>query len=204
PAAADPIADASIRSVASTGLTGTSVQAALPDVAAFQPGNLISDSNFYDANAMTEAQIQEFLTARGSVLASYRSNFSSRAAAISTSSRPGYVYCNPVTGGSNLLASTLIYRVQQACGISARVILVTLQKERGLITKSSAATIPADFKVAMGYGCPDTAPCDVTHYGFGNQVYMASYQFRAYQLPENGFNFRPGIRFIHWHPNASC
>src|SRR5690606_2751037 len=69
-------------------------------------------------------------------------------------------------------------------------------------TKSTASS--SDFKVAMGYGCPDTAPCDVTHYGFGNQVYMASYQFRAYQLPENGFNFRPGTRYIQWHPTASC
>lgn len=196
---------AGIFGLVATLFTGVGISStAAPTASAFSPGNIISDANFYDANAMSQAEIQSFLNARGSALATYRSSFASRGAAISDSAKPGHVYCQAISGGQNLLASELIYRVQRACGISARAILVTLQKERGLITKSAAQATSSDFKVAMGYACPDTAPCDVTHYGFGNQIYMASYQFQVYRLPQTGFYFQPGTRFVQYHPNASC
>jgi hypothetical protein len=196
-----------VLAVVASGLTvGSLATPAAPAEAAsvpFDPGYIISDANFFNGGAMTEAQIQAFLNSTGSVLATYRSTVSSRAARPSADI-PGHIYCNAFQGGSNLLASTIIYRAQVACGISAKVILVTLQKERTLITKTPAQAIPNDFLVAMGYGCPDTAPCNDLYFGFGNQVYMASLQFKFYQRPENRFNFQPGVRFIQYSPTASC
>ncbi|WP_168626452.1 hypothetical protein [Cryobacterium sp. BB307] len=177
-------------------------EAALPNPVTFDPGNIISDDNFYDGSAMTESQIQAFLVARGSALASYRSTVANRAAYISDQARPGHVYCQAFQGGSNLLASTIIFRAQQACGISAKVLLVTLQKEQGLITRSTASE--SAVRIAMGYGCPDTAPCNELYYGFGNQLYMASRQFKVYQLPENRFRYHPGNVYVQYHPNTAC
>src|SRR5690606_39735773 len=104
------------------------------------------------------------------------------------------------TGGSNLLASAIIYRAQVACGISAKVILVTLQKEQGLINKSSPSTAALDR--AMGYACPDTAPCAEYALGFGNQVYMGVLQLNTYKASR--FGMQPGTNWIRWHPSASC
>jgi hypothetical protein len=191
-------------SVVASGLViGSAPQPADAASVPFDPGYIISDANFYNGAAMSEAQIQAFLTSQGSVLATYRSSVSSRAARPSADI-PGHTYCNAFQGGTNILASTIIYRAQVACGVSARVILVTLQKERTLITKTPAQAIPNDFLVAMGYGCPDTAPCNDLYFGLGNQIYMASLQFKFYQRPENGFNYQPGVRFIQYNPNSAC
>ncbi len=173
------------------------------DASQFNPGYIISDENFYNGAAMTEAQIQSFLASRGSALATYRTSVGSRAIRPSADI-PGHIYCNAFQGGSNLLASTIIYRAQVACGVSARVLLVTLQKERSLISKGPGQATSDDYLVAMGYGCPDTAPCSELYYGFGNQIYMASLQFKFYQRAENGFNFRPGVRHVQYNPNAGC
>lgn len=106
-------------------------------VLTFTPGFNIVDQNFYSHNAMSESQIQAFLDAKiGTCLSSkclnvLRVNLLSYRAR--TSETTGLLRCSAVTGGSNLRASTVIYRVQQACGLSARVILVTLQKEQGLV-----------------------------------------------------------------------
>jgi len=61
-----------------------------------------------------------------------------------------------------------IYRVQVACGISAKVILVTLQKEQGLVT--SRAPSEYALRAAMGMACPDTAPCDAAFAGLARDT----------------------------------
>ena len=78
-------------------------------------------------------------------------------------------------------ASRIIYKVAQACGINPQVLLVTLQKEQGLVTHMW----PSDWRytIAMGQGCPDTAACDTRYYGFFNQVYGAAWQFKRYANP---------------------
>src|SRR5690554_4684881 len=45
----------------------------------FDPGYIISDSEFYKGNAMSEAEIQAFLVSKGSVLRAFRNTVSSRA-----------------------------------------------------------------------------------------------------------------------------
>src|SRR5690606_32433489 len=107
----------------------------------FDPGYIIDDSEFYNRSALTEAEIQAFLERNGSGLATYKS---------AVSGRDANNHCHPFQGGANLLASTIIFRVQEACGISAKVVLVTLQKEQGLITTANPTA--SALRIAMGYG----------------------------------------------------
>lgn len=178
------------------------------NAALFNPGYIISDSLFYTANAMSEAQIQAFLESAApgacgpsSCLKQFRMDTASKAQYYSDSS--GRVECTAYQGAAGESAARIIYKVQQACGISAKVILVTLQKERGSVTKTHP--IPADFTVAMGFGCPDTAACDTTYYGFQNQVWMAARQFKAYRAAPTFFNHRAGATInVRIHPNPDC
>src|SRR5690606_38501387 len=133
----------------------------------FNAANIISDDLFYDANAMTEAEIQSFLNAKigacanGACLNVLNANVASRPRAVSTST--GNVVCEQFDGGLHS-AAEIIHRAQVACGISAKVILVTLQKEQAIVT--SRAPSQAALDRAMGYACPDTAPCAVDSLGF--------------------------------------
>ena len=166
----------------------------------FDPGNIISDALFYDGNAMTQPQIQAFLA---SMVGSCTNANCLSALRVTTVSRAAdRTVCGAYTGAANELASMIIYKVQQACGISAKVLLVTLQKEQGLITNRGPSA--TQIRIAMGYGCPDTAPCDSQFYGFYNQVYKAAWQLKRYSTPDRWGSFQPGTRSIGYHPNAAC
>ncbi|MBH0023564.1 cell wall-binding repeat-containing protein [Salinibacterium sp. SWN248] len=166
----------------------------------FDPGNIISDAEFYNGNAMTEAEIQSFLNSKSGILKTLRQTVSTRDREVSQTT--GNLICEEIKGGSNLLASTMIYRAQVACGISAKVILVTLQKEQGLITNSSPTYHNINF--ALGYGCPDTpAGCSGSYEGFGYQVFTGTRQFKAYKAAN--FAKQPGTHTIAYFPNnSSC
>lgn len=165
----------------------------------FNPELIISDSEFYNGKAMSESQIQSFLVAKKSQLANYRSSVRSRAARPSVDI-PGVVYCTAFKGGPSLLASTIIFRAQEACGVSAKVLLVTLQKESSMVVGGN----PAKFNAHMGYGCPDGGDCNKDYFGLGNQLYLASLQFRFYQQPRNNFRYQPGNEYVQYHPDSSC
>lgn len=194
-------------SLATIGLVAfqPSVQAQAIDGSQFNAGYIIDDSNFYDGNAMSQAQIQSFLEANepgacgnASCLKNYTGASSSQGQRVSDST--GRVRCNAYTGGTSDTAAAIIFRVQQACGISAKVILVTLQKEQGLVSK----TAPSDAAMAraMGFACPDTAPCATWALGFGNQVYWGTLQLNTYKA--SNFGLQPGLRTIGYSPDPSC
>jgi uncharacterized protein with LGFP repeats len=157
----------------------------------FDPGRIISDAQFYGGNAMTVNEIQTFLEKKvprcGSFrncLSVYRQTTFTREA---TSIHDNGVnpLCSRYVGADAETAAQIIFKVQQACNISAKVILVTLQKEQGLITNTNPT---ADkLKIAMGYACPDTAPCASRYFGFYNQVYSAASQFKRYTDPASVF-----------------
>lgn len=177
----------------------------------WDPGYIISDQQFFDGGAMSVAEIQAFLNAKVPVchpewsagpddpivcLKDYRQDTISRAAD---------AYCpNPYVGAANESAATVIFKVAQACNISPKVLLVTLQKENGLVTH----TYPSAwrYRSAMGYGCPDTgAGCDAQYFGFQNQVWRAARQFQLYRLRPTSYNYRAGVNNqIGFHPNAAC
>lgn len=171
------------------------VQAA--DIRDFDPGYLISDYLFYNTAAMTEAEIQAFLLSKGDPCANTNCLDVFKQ---STTTRAATTRCAEYKGATNESAARIIFKVQVACGISAKAILVTLQKEQGLITSSA----PSDraIRVAMGYGCPDTAPCDSLYYGFFNQVYTAAAQFQRYRLSPKSFKHQIGQQSVYYHPNS--
>ncbi|MBB5632649.1 putative cell wall-binding protein [Cryobacterium mesophilum] len=167
----------------------------------FDRGNIISDANFYDANAMTEAEIQSFLDTKIGTCANGKClNVLTQ----TTYSRPAdRTVCAAYAGAVNEPASRVIFKVQQACGISAKVLLVTLQKEMGLVTSKS----PTDWSLAhaLGYACPDSAPCDSSKSGFYNQVYLGAWQFKRYSTPDVWGGFWAGqSRTILYSPSSLC
>jgi hypothetical protein len=188
-----------------TVLTGPSVPAiAAVSGSQFDPANIISDANFFNSASMTEADVQGFLASKTPscpanngvpCLKSYTETTVSRAAV-----RPGH--CAAYNGAVNESASRIITKVAQACGINPQVLLATLQKEQGLITATSPST--RQYRVAMGFGCPDTAPCDTQYYGFYNQVYKAAWQFRQYTIDPGYWRYRVGPTAVQFHPNAAC
>ena len=174
--------------------------ASAADGSSFDPGYIISDSQFYDGNALTAAQTQSFLAAK---VPTCRSGFTClKDYSLSHSSKSADSQCSALPAGTRT-AAEVIFLVGQACGISQKVLLVLLQKEQSLVT----STAPSDrqYRSATGYGCPDTAPCDSLYYGLFNQLYKAAWQFKRYQVIPNSFNHRAGTtKEVRFHPNADC
>ena len=169
----------------------------------FQAGYIISDHNFFDSNSMSVAEIQSFLNSRVPSCASAGGVPCLKDYVESTTNRAGTSgRCASYSGVANESAATIIYRVGQACGISPKVILVTLEKEEGLV--SSPAPTAGRYKIAMGYGCPDTAACDTTYYGFFNQVWSAARQFRTYTATASQWSYHIGNVVVAFSPVASC
>ncbi|MDQ0574690.1 hypothetical protein [Agromyces albus] len=169
----------------------------------WDPGHIISDSVFFNASTMNESQVQAFLNAQVPNCVAANGYPCLKNYSVSTWSRPsaGPGHCAAYTGAENEPAARIIVKVAQACGINPQVLLVTLQKERSLITDTSPTA--GDYQVSMGYGCPDTAPCNAEFYGFYNQVYKAAWQFRQYtNFPDRRFKIGPVS--IGFHPNTAC
>lgn len=168
----------------------------------FNPGNIISDAVFFDGTALSSGQIQSFLESQVpncrsgyTCLKDYRQSTPTRAAVSSL--------CSQYTGAANELASEIIAKVGQACGISQKVLLVLLQKEQILVTDDWPVDV--QYKSATGYACPDTAPCDSQYYGFFNQVYSAAKQFKNYAANPNGWNYVAGrVNTVLFNPNRAC
>lgn len=190
--------------------------------AGFDPGNIISDSLFYNGNAMSTVEVQSFLDTRvprctigdpgrtagmpwgnTHIAAWCLKNFSQ-----TTVSKAADSYCGTYVGLPNESASQIIAKVGQACGISQRVLLVMLEKEQSLVTDSFPTVRQLD--VAMGANCPDSGPnwsanCDPRFYGFQNQVYRAAWLLKYYLLNPLQYQYRANQwNTIQWNPNPSC
>jgi hypothetical protein len=172
----------------------------------FNPGNIISDSNFYNPNGMSQASIQTFLNSKIGICTNGNCL---NVVSTSTTSRAADSMCGAYAGAASESTAAIIFKVQQACGISAQVILVTLQKEQGLITATSPSA--AKLERAMGYACPDSAngACDPTYAGLYNQIYRAAWQFKRYANPPGtsaSYNWYPIGKpvAIAYSPNVSA
>ncbi|GMA94269.1 hypothetical protein GCM10025881_10930 [Pseudolysinimonas kribbensis] len=178
----------------------------------FNPGFIVTDQNFYDGNAMSIADVQNFLNSKvSSCAAGYvcLKNYVD-----TTRTVPATPMCSQYNGGVPESAATIIVKVAQACGVSPKTILVTLQKEEGLVT--STAPSAGRYRIAMGYACPDTAACDSQYYGFFNQVFAAAYQFKRYTMPPGtgagtiydtrwDLSYPVGkVSAVYWSPNHAC
>lgn len=181
--------------------TGAGQPVLMADLTQFRPGNIISNEVFFDTSTMTAEHIDWFLRQRvPTCRAGYTCLKDFRE---STFSRGADRYCNAYSGAANETSAQIIYKVSQACGINPQVLIVTLEKEQGLVTH----TWPSDWRytIAMGQGCPDTAGCDTRYYGFYNQVYGAARQFKIYTEGRYFTYYAPGRTWnLRYHPNTAC
>ena len=192
--------------LAGLGLTAIQTAVAL-DGKKFDPGLIISDSVFFDFGTMTADDIQRFLDSQVPVcgssstgmpcLKNYKTDTPEKTADVGK--------CAYMPAQTNISAAQIIYNISRACGINPRVLLVTLQKEQGLVQ----ARIPSPYmyRAAMGYGCPDSDPgiCGKVWTGLFNQLYKAAGQFQWYGDPNGSFTYlKPGRTVsISYHPSAS-
>ena len=194
-----------------SGLVGLQTTTAAPAAAApvtdFDPGFLISDPLMYDSSTMTAGEIQTFLNSKGASCSAGAGYTCIKNYGETTPTRAADALCGGAyVGGTNESAASIIAKVSSACGINPQVLLVTLQKEQGLITATAGKTA-ATYSRALGFGCPDNAggACNPSYAGFANQVYSAAKQLKRYASNPTGYSYRAGrTNTILWHPNAAC
>ncbi|MGY1764650.1 hypothetical protein ACI79N_24785, partial [Geodermatophilus sp. SYSU D00805] len=170
------------------------------DLRLFNPGDIIDDDVFYNMGAMDASQIQAFLEREG---AGCTSSLCLKNLRQDTWTRAADRYCGTYAGLPGETAAQIISKVSRACGVNPQVLLVLLQKEQSLV-RTSAPT-EEKLRKAVGYGCPDTAPCDAQYYGFYNQLYSAAHRFQYYRANPGSFGHRAGMTInVRYHPNAAC
>ncbi len=161
--------------VSSLGITPNLAQAQEAVLPGFTPNRLIEDSVFSDKTTFGGSEgIQKFLESKNSILANKSSDFVAKLrepnnAALKTTledSRPSLDHLRT--------AAELIWDASQTSGINPQVVIVTLQKEQGLITARQNATpeqVQTALDYAMGFGCPDSGGCGALYKGFYYQLF---------------------------------
>ncbi|WP_420829346.1 hemagglutinin [Bifidobacterium miconis] len=180
--------------------TAEARQLALTQTYDFDPGDIISDGQFFNANAMSEAEIQSFLDEHGTGCSGDQCL---KSKTFDTSGKPDDEYCSAYTGAKKETAAAIIAKSAQACGISPKVLLTVLQKEQQLVTAAKPTAF--QYKAAMGLSCPDDDSCDPKYAGFFNQVYGSAARYRYYVAHEDRYGYHANaLNYIQYHPNASC
>ena len=167
------------------------------DLSKFQAGNIISDSIFFDGQAMSAVQVQSFLNQRvpqctinngqPSRAAGAPAGTSTRIADVclkdyrqqtpTMAAQPGI--CTTYIGAPSESAAEIITKVGQACNISQKVLLVLLDKEQSLVSDSWPSVY--QYERATGFACYDNGqPCVQEFSGFFYQVWAAARQFQRY------------------------
>lgn len=197
----------------------------------FHAGRIIDDAVFFDGNAMSTQEIQDFLNAKvptcdtnGSQQSSHwndsaKRNYTRaewgnlngyappytclRNYSENTPTKNADSYCTNTYNGGVKSAAQIINDVARACNVSQKTLIVLLQKEQSLVTDDWPWSI--QYRSATGYGCPDTAACDSEYYGYFNQLYNAARQFQRYVKQSQMFNYRSGqTSYIQYNPSSGC
>lgn len=141
--------------------------------AAWNASYIISDSEFGASGTMSEAQIQDFLFAKGSYLTNYN--------------MPGDSYIGPNNNinAKGWSAAHVIWQVSQWYGMNPQVVLTTLQKEQSLVTTGGYNDWGINW--AMGYAVTDSgivSACTTAYNpggscsGFAMQLDWGTWQLR--------------------------
>lgn len=154
----------------------------------FRAGNIISDANMYQKTpSMSATEIQKFLETQG---AGCRGNGCLKNMRLNTRSFNADNYCKgSYRGANNEPVSQVIFKISQACQISPKVLLVTIQKEQSGITRNLSTVSQNKL---TGYGCPDGKPCNEQYYGVQNQIYQTAHQLQRYRLKPGYYSYRGG------------
>jgi hypothetical protein len=124
----------------------------------FDPNNVLSDSDIFDANEMTYSRLVAFLHSKGG-LADVRTQD---------------------IDGTEKGTAEIIWEMSQMYQINPKYLLALLQKEQSLVENPTPSQSALDW--AAGYGVCDTCakndPAISDFKGFANQVYYAARQMR--------------------------
>jgi len=171
------------------------------DANLFNAGNIIDDPTFTNNASMTTAQIQDFLNAKNSTCLK---NFSTLS--LSDDNNNGRVEeggSEPYGKHGNVSAAQVIKSAADIYKINPQVILVTLEKEQGLITRSDCPSWR--YNTALGYACPDNADCNTAAFGFTRQIDYGVFHFRGfYDDSLNTVPFGVGNYRIYYNPDPNC
>ncbi len=130
----------------------------------FDPNSLISDANYLDARSLTVDGIQAFLKKQSGKLDTYTAKD----------------HTGVIKSAAEMIADASV-----AWSVSPKVILVTLQKEQSLISRSDLTQYALDW--AIGCGKMDSRTLS-QYQGFGNQIWGG-----ARALARNRSSWRHGI-----------
>lgn len=155
-------------------------------IAAGTQHNIISNEHFLDINSMSAADIQSFLSSKGSYLAGYSEGGRSAAQIIYDAAHGKYEAAGDWNGIS----------INESTGtINPEVILVFLQKEQSLISTSTYN--PWKMTASMGYFCyagvtgdDNDNNCKDIYEGFTKQVENGAWQLR--------YNYEAAARDATW------
>ena len=185
---------AAMSAVGVVAVEGERSPAEAANAAWFNPGQIISDSAFYNSGSMSVADIQRFLNGKVTVCRADPSRPGClKDYKLSTPEVAGTAgRCGSLPAKNNVSAAEVIYDVAIACGISPKVLLVKLQKEQGLVTSTNPS--PRAYEFALGMDCPDTpSGCSAASAGFFWQLYKGAGQLNWYSNPAGSFTWlRPG------------
>jgi len=215
-------------------LVSQSSQTEALTVNSFNAGNILGDTVMTNKSSMTVTQIQQFLNSKvptcdtlGRQISEFGAGDANDDGYSNTQTDIGLVDDNkdgviqrwewgkfyydqttfPCLKGyveNSKTAAQIIYDTAQAQSINPQVILVLLQKEQALVTDTWPLNI--QYRSATGFGCPDTAACDSTYYGFTNQVWWAATMFRSIMdaSPNWYTPYVLGNNYIQYNPVTSC
>jgi len=135
--------------------------------AGFNSSNLIPDGTFININRLDVGGIQRFLESKNSYLKNFSEGGRSAAQIIYDASH----------GRGDAAGSINGITINGSTGtVNPQVILVTLQKEQSLISKTTRDDNA--LRKAMGYACPDSGSCNPNYAGFTKQVENGAWQLR--------------------------
>ncbi len=117
--------------------------------ALWDPGNIISDQVFYNANALTS--VGEVQAALDKVGQACTVGTCLRLATYDTPSVSSS-YCSPYSGTVGESYASMLFKMAKACTINPQVAIIMITKESNGLSK---AVPPAAL---TGFGCPDTGP----------------------------------------------
>lgn len=141
----------------------------------FDPNKLIDDAVFTDIKTFGGyVGIQKFLESKNSVLANQSPEFLAKLKEPTIAMLKTAVE-DPQPNLPRLrTAAELIWDAAQHSGLNPQVILVTLQKEQGLITthqNSDPGRLQRALDFSMGFDCPDNSGCGTLFPGFYFQLF---------------------------------
>lgn len=136
---------------------------ALDALPGFNPNKIIEDKVFADTQTFVGPEgIQKFLESKGSILANTSPDFLVKLKEpTNVLLKQGLEDPQPSLGRLRT-AAELIWDASKQSGINPQVLLVTLQKEQGLITNHQNDTpdrIQRALDFAFGFNCPDATGC---------------------------------------------